>query len=131
MDRFGYVDILQESLLGTLDDHDIDRSTVYFQQDGDSKHTSRHARGWFDLEGFDLLPWCPQSPDMSIIENLWDHLDRMVHARKVLPTNLDELWAALQEEWAKIDQKFIDKLYDSMPNRVRELLKNKGQATHY
>ncbi|KAJ7061408.1 hypothetical protein C8F01DRAFT_987515, partial [Mycena amicta] len=56
--------------------------------------------------------------------------DRMVRARNPLPTSKEDLWAALQEEWAKIDQAFIDKLYDSMLNRVRELLKNKGHSTH-
>jgi hypothetical protein len=42
-----------------------------------------------------------------------------------------ELWVALKEEWEKIDQDFIDKLYDSMPSRVRELLKAKGGNTRY
>jgi hypothetical protein len=131
MDRFVYVDILAQSLLRTLDNHNLDRSTVYFQQDGDSKHRSKHAKGWFDLEGIDLLPWCPNSPNMNIIENLWAHLDHMVRARDPLPKNCDELWVALKEEWEKIDQDFINKLYDSMPTRVRELLKAKGGNTCY
>jgi transposase len=131
MDRFGYTDILSESLLGTLDKHNLDRSTVYFQHDGDSKHQSKHAKGWLELEGFDVLPWCPNSPDMNIIENLWDHLDRMVRARNPLPKNKEELWLALKEEWDNIDQQFIDRLYDSLPNRVRDLLKANGGETRY
>ena len=131
MDRFIYVDILSQSLLSTLNNHNLDRSTIYFQQDGDPKHRSKHATGWFDLEGIDLLPWCPNSPDMNIIENVWAHLDRMVRARDPLPKNCEELWVALKEEWEKIDQAFIDKLYDSMPTRVRELLKAKGGNTRY
>ncbi|KAK6977814.1 hypothetical protein R3P38DRAFT_3471833 [Favolaschia claudopus] len=39
--------------------------------------THRAAQGWLNLEGFDVLPWCPYSLDMSIIENLWDHLELM------------------------------------------------------
>jgi transposase len=70
MDRFIYTDILSQSLLGTLDDHNLDRSTIYFQHNGDPKHQSKHAIGWLDLEGIDVLPWCPNSPDMNIIENL-------------------------------------------------------------
>jgi hypothetical protein len=53
---------------------------------------------------------------MNIIENLWDHLDRMVCAQDPLPTNLDKLWAALLEEWEKIDQDYTDRLYKSLPN---------------
>lgn len=84
-----------------------------------------------DLEGFDILPWCPNSLDMNIIENLWDHLDRMVRTRDPLPKNREELWLALKEEWESIDQEVIAKLYSSMPKRVRDLLKAKGGATDY
>jgi hypothetical protein len=68
---------------------------------------------------------------MNIIENLWDHLDRMVCAQDPLPTNLDKLWAALLEEWEKIDQDYIDRLYKSLPNQVRNVLKAKGGSTCY
>ena len=131
MDRFVYCDILSQSLLGTLDKLDLDRSSLYFQQDGDRKHTAAYTMGWLEDRGFDVLGWCPNSPDMNIIENLWDHLDRMVRARDPLPRNLDELWEALKEEWENIDQGYIDSLYASMPNRVRQLLKANGGETRY
>lgn len=131
MDRFQYVDILTSDLLGTLSDHNLDHHSIYFQQDGDSKHRSGHTKGFLELENIDLLPWAPSSPDMNCIENCWDHVNRMVRARDPLPSNLDELWEALQEEWYGIGQEYIDNLYNSMPNRVRELLKAKGQATRY
>ena len=131
MDRFVYCNILSQSLLGTLDKLDLNRSSLYFQQDGDRKHTAAYTMGWLEDQGFDVLGWCPNSPDMNIIENLWDHLDRMVRSRDPLPRNLDELWEALKEEWANIDQGYIDSLYASLPNRVRELLKANGGETHY
>ena len=68
---------------------------------------------------------------MNSIENCWDHINRMVRSRNPLPKNLDQLWDALQDEWYHIDQAYIDKLYDSMPHRVCDLLKAKGQSTHY
>ena len=126
-----YIDILSENLLGTLNDHNLDCNDIYFQHDGDSKHTSKHVTGWLELEDIDVLPWCPNSPDMNIIENLWDHLDRMVRTWDPLPTNLDQLWSALLEEWGKIDLDYIDRLYKSLPNRVRDVLKAKGGSTHY
>ena len=65
MDQFLYVKILQRSLLHTLDKHNLDHKAIYFQQDLDPKHTSNHAKGWFDFEGLDVLPWSPNSPDMN------------------------------------------------------------------
>jgi hypothetical protein len=40
--------------------------------------------------------------------------------------NLDELWAALQEEWAKIDMGTINTLYESMPRPMAALAKANG-----
>ena len=131
MDWFVYCDILSQSLFGTLNKLDLDRSSLYFQQDGDRKHTAAYTMGWLEDQGFNVLGWCPNSPDMNIIENLWDHLDRMVCSRDPLPQNLDELWEALKEEWENIDQGYIDSLYASLLNQVRELLKANGGETHY
>jgi hypothetical protein len=61
MDRFMYVNILSKSLLGTLDNHNLDRSGIYFQHDCDPKHTSKHAMGWLELKDIDVLPWSPNS----------------------------------------------------------------------
>lgn len=129
LDRFVYVDILTQSLLATLEKHEMDRSAVYFRQDGDSKHTSKHAMGWLELEGFDVLLWCPNSPNMSPIEDLWDYLDCLVRVRNPLPTNIDDLLLALKEEWENILLGFIDNLYNSIPNRVCDLIKEKGHNT--
>ncbi|KAF9471089.1 hypothetical protein BDN70DRAFT_820491 [Pholiota conissans] len=68
---------------------------------------------------------------MNIIENTWDHLDRMIRLRDPLPTSLDQLWVALLDEWGKLDQAYIDKLYASLPKRVQALKKAKGCATRY
>lgn len=95
------------------------------------KHKSKCATGWLALEEIDVLPWSPNYPDLNIIENLWDHLDRMVCSRNPLSWNCDELWAALQEEWGMIDQGFIDRLYESLPNRVCDVMKAKGGETWY
>lgn len=50
----------------------------------------------------------------------WDseYLDKRVRTQSPLPTNQDQIWTALQEEWANIDEDYIEKLYESMPDRV-------------
>jgi hypothetical protein len=44
MNAVQYVNILERGLLGTLDDHEIDRRSIYFQQDNNPKHTSGLAK---------------------------------------------------------------------------------------
>ena len=101
MDGPLYTQILNEDLIGTLNDLEINKKDIYFQQDNDPKHTSKVAQGWFKKKRLDVLDWAPSSPDMNIIEHVWDYLDRRVRTRSPLPRNCDDLWMALQEEWAK------------------------------
>ena len=67
MDWFQYMKILKQGLLGTVCDYDFDTDSIYFQQDGNSKHP------------MDLLQWSGQSPDLNIIEPAWGHVDKQVH----------------------------------------------------
>src|ERR1700759_4476372 len=80
-----YRDILQDDVLGTYREHHMNWGSFYFQQDNDPKHTAKIVKAWFEEKNVDLLDWPPNSPDINIMENLWDHLDRQVRARKPLP----------------------------------------------
>lgn len=101
------------------------------QQDNDRKHTSKLAQSWFTEHKILLLPWPSSSPDMNIIEHVWSKLDHRVRAHNPLPRNRDELWTALQEEWYGLDSSFIQKLYDSLPDRVKALKAAHGYHTPY
>ena len=134
MCRPDYVEILKKQFLGSLKDLKICRTGkegLIFQQDNDPKHRSRVAEDWFQTKKVKRLPWPPSSPDMSIIEHVWDQLDALVRARNPLPTNKEELWIALQEEWENFPRKALDTLYESMPRRVAALVKARGGATKY
>lgn len=129
-----YVKILQKNLPATLRKHKLKKTgkdAVIFQQDNDPKHTSRVAKEWFEAKKFKVLPWPPSSPDMNIIEHVWDQLDHLVRARNPLPRNKDEMWAALQEEWYNFPKERLDKLYESLPRRVAALKTAKGGHTKY
>ena len=130
----GYVDILHQSLLGTLKDWKLKKmgkDKVIFQQDNDPKHTLHIAGDWFQKRKVTVLPWPPSSPDMNIIEHVWDQLDHLIRAQNPLPRNKDEMWQALQEEWANFPKEALDKLYESMPRRVAALKEARGYHTKY
>lgn len=131
MNAIQYCQILEEGLLGTLDDHDIDRRSIYFQQDNDPKHTSRCATTWFAKNRFDLLAWPPNSPDMNIIENVWNQLEVNYNRRPYHARNEDELFEMLREEWENLSQAFCSRLYESMPARIKELQHAKGSWTRH
>ena len=126
-----YVEILNKQLLGTFKDRKIRKTAYLFQQDNDPKHTSKVATDWFRRSRVKKLPWPSRSPDMNIIEHVWNQLDALVRARNPLPRNKEELWVALQEEWTNFPKAALDKLYKSMPTRVAALLKARGGHTKY
>ena len=49
----------------------------------------------------------PQSPDLIVIEAVWDHLDRERNKRQ--PTSKEELWDVLQEAWRTIPEDTLNK----------------------
>lgn len=129
-----YVKILEKQFLGTLKDLKLrcmGKEGLIFQQDNDPKHKSKVAKDWFQRKNVKQLPWAPSSPDMNIIEHVWDQLDTLVHACNQLLTNKEQPWEALQEEWKNFPQKALDTLYESMPCHVAAFLKAKGGHTKY
>lgn len=73
----------------------------------------------------------PQSPDLNPIENAWDILDRKVRALYPQPTTKDELFRALSDAWDDISQSYFEHLVDSMPRRMKAVIKTRGFPTKY
>jgi hypothetical protein len=51
--------------------------------------------------------------------------------RRPLPTNKDDLWLAVKEEWAKLDLAKIRSLYDTYDHRIQALVDAEGGHTRY
>ncbi|GFU41169.1 transposable element Tcb2 transposase [Trichonephila clavipes] len=66
------------------------------------------------LQTVTSLPWTAQSPDLSPIEHIWDHLGRRVKRL----ASLNEVDAMLQQICKELSQDIIQNLYASMPDRI-------------
>jgi transposase len=64
-------------------------------------------------------------------EHLWDEMDRRVRRRRNAPANLDQLRAALLEEWDNIPMRRIHALMNSMHRRIRAVTDARGRHTTY
>lgn len=71
----------------------------------------------------------PQSPDLNVIEHLWDELKRRVRKRR--PSNKEQLKKILLEEWQNISPIVTEKLVSSMPSRLKAVLESVGGPTRY
>ncbi len=77
---------------------------------------------------FTLLKWPPHSPDLNPIEHIWDVEIRIM---AVQLTNLQQLRDAIMSIWTKISEECFQHLVESMPWRIKAVLKAKGRPTRY
>lgn len=104
-----------------------------YKEDGDSSHSAKVVKAWKTQKlGLQDEAWyynSPYSPDFSIIENVWrilkQRLKRRAHA------SMEQIKEAMQDVWAKISQKEINKLVATMPTRMEEAVKLEGKHTAF
>ncbi len=108
-------------------------TTVYLYSCDYLCHKSQIISDWFlehDNE-FTLLKWPPQSPDLNPIEHIWDVVEQQICIMDVQPTNLQQLRDAIMSIWTKISEECSQQLVESMPRRIKVILKAKGGPTRY
>jgi fumarate reductase subunit C len=78
-DLIVYINIMQTSLLDTLEYYDMNRNVIRFQQDNATLHTSGATQGWFGANGIiseTIRNWPAAMPDLNPIEHFWYQLKR-------------------------------------------------------
>ena len=70
------------------------------------------------------MEWPAQSPDLNLIELLWEQLDRMV--RKKCPSSQSNLWEVLQEAWGEISSDHLNKLTTRMSKVCKAVIAANG-----
>lgn len=128
MDRFGYLDILQQKLHASAQKLDLGQNFI-FQHDCDPKHTAKIVKEWLLYHVPHQLHTPPQSPDLNPIEHLWELLERRIRQYDI--TSKPILKQKLLEEWENITAADTSKLVHSMHRRLQEVISHKGGPTRY
>jgi hypothetical protein len=102
---------------------------VLVVEDGAPCHSCKLAKEARAKLGISSLIHSPSSPDLNPIENVWSLLQTKVSQLPTRATNLDMLWEQIQACWGVIDQGYINKLIDNMPERVEEVHKARSEIT--
>ena len=66
------------------------------------------------------------TPDLDPIEQLWDVVEWEICIMDVQLTNLQQLRDAIMSIWTKISEECFQHLVESMPQRIKAVLKAKG-----
>ncbi|GBM11549.1 hypothetical protein AVEN_240683-1 [Araneus ventricosus] len=104
-----------------------------FQYDNATSHSSRVATKWLQEHSFDFrhFHWPPKSPDINIIEDIWDALLHVVEKRSPPPRTSMDLLTALQDSWCEFSPGYLQTLVESMLHRFASLLRAHGGPTRY
>jgi transposase len=106
------------------------RRRLVFMQDSAAPHTAASTTRFLRENNVEVLPeWPSNSPDLNPIENVWGYLEKRLKHR--VCTSDNDLWELLQQEWNAIPSSLIKSLYESMPKRLKEVRKCKGQTIKY
>lgn len=117
-------------LINNLPECFVDCNAEVFMQDGASCHTSKVIKDWMKDYSVNVIEdWPGNSPDLNPIENLWYIVKKELREQDT--NSLPKLKAAIEEVWNNISNDILHKLVDSVPNRLKEVIKKKGNITKY
>ena len=102
-----------------------------FQQDNAPIHNSCVVKEWVHAQNIELLTWPPYSPDLNIIENVWGWLTRKVYEEGKQYTSTEELKRGIKSAWNEISYDYLNSLYQSMENRIFDVISKNGGHTKY
>lgn len=119
-----YKEILEKNLVNFIKPGDI------FQDDSAPAHRSKSVLSFLDEERIEHLDWPSNSPDLNPIEHVWSMMSKKLKSKLI--TNKSTLKDEIKKIWENgISKEYLEKLVESMPNRISECIKNKGGVTKY
>ena len=131
VDSDAYLGVVTDYVRQSRDFWGMDVATFIFQQDNARVHTARKVMEFFEEENITVLPWPANSPDLNLIEHVWAYMKRKLDSDPERPEKLEDLWERVQKIWTDLPDDFLQKLYESMPKRLEEVIRHKGGNTRY
>ena len=102
---------------------------LVWQEDNAKPHNATQVREWFRNKGIKALKWPSQSPDLNIIEDVWNMMKFQLKGRTF--DTKESLWDEVYKQWKAITKEQILSLYDSLPRRMEAVRAAEGGFTKY
>ena len=121
MNGVRYVDVLDSHLKNVYCIHEC----THFMQDSAPCHKAKLVSAWLKKEQIEVLQWPGNSPDLNPIENAWNQMKMKLSCKYT--SSVLQLREEIKELWVlDMDIAYFQKLSDSMPTRIQNVIKAKG-----
>lgn len=117
--------ILVPKLLPFAKECQLTRPATMVQEDKAPSHNHYIQQRIFDLYKVQRLLWCPNSPDLNMIEPAWPWMKRKT-TRKGAPKSRAAAIAAWETAWKELTQEAIQSWIERIPRHIEEIIKLEG-----
>ena len=123
-----YTEVLQRHLKRSMQK----TGCSIFMQDGAPCHKAKSVMEWLADHNVSVLKWVGQSCDANPIENLWTKLKKIIRSFPAT-SNLQELKINIKRGWKELakDTDYLERICNSMTNRVEAIIASEGDVTKY
>ena len=122
-----YLELLRRYLVRNYPD--LKERKFIFQQYNAPSHRYHKVDEWFESKNILKISWPAQSPDLNIIESVWNQIFSQIKGETF--TSGELLWKRIQKEWYSISKEFIISLYESLERRIIAVIDSEGKQTKY
>ncbi|GAV04150.1 hypothetical protein RvY_14472 [Ramazzottius varieornatus] len=130
INRFSYSVLLAKEVIPKIRERRKKKKRVIWMHDNAPSHKAKLVQAYLKKCRLSVLPWPPLSPDMNLIENVWNIMWQYIGKR--CPNTTPDLERLLYEAWDKlVTPELCKKLYGTMERRLEDLLLNNGLRTKW
>ena len=118
-----YIEILENSVVFSKTNNKI------LYHDRDTSHKSSKTRKFLEENGIKHVYLPPNSPDINPIENMLFYWKKKIEKERIFTK--EGLIQRSNLIWKSISKEYIEALISSLPNRISNIINNKGKITKY
>ncbi len=126
-----YLMLLRENLSNAVAPLRGSGETLTFMQDNATYHTAYKVINWLGQNHIKQIVWPPQSPDLSLIENVWASIKNELWNQRADINSPEDAWKKALKISQNLTFAYVNNLYNSIPKRIEELSKRNGSRINY
>ena len=102
-----------------------------FINDNAPVHRAHTVDNYKDQSEVTSMKWLAQSPDLNIIQNIWLYMKRELQKSAINIATKNDLLREIQSVWWNIELDYIRNVYQSIPDRLDNVIKMRAHLTKY